>query len=405
MVAHTPESLPQAEIKSATLALGAGGFAVLLLVLGVLAAMNAFMTKRITRPAAVLATAAESVAAGDLSIRLIEWTADDEIGRLGRATSAMVRGLRALTVAIKRSAAEASVMASDLTANSEEISASSEQVAQTASDLSRQSAEMARTIHAMADDSARLSSLSTGLTTGAADGVKRNQQLRALAQQNRELLDASARELQVLVVEAESTLKAGEALAAASEEIREFVFLVQNIARQSKLLAFSAGMEASRAGQEGAGFTVVAKEVERLAVSSSDAAERTEKVVNALLARVEEARTLSGRSAAAAERLRKATQHGLESFANMEAVVADTEAWTVAIEQASHTANDVVAETTRRLADLAHGTESFAAAMEEVAAATEEQSSGTEAIAGTAEALASAAEQLTSQAGAFRLES
>ena len=102
VVAHTPESLVTAELRQANLVLGLAALGVFMLLLGVLAAMNTFMTRRIAAPAAALAAAAESVAGGDLSVRLMESTADDEIGRLSRATSAMIGGLRNLTVAIKR---------------------------------------------------------------------------------------------------------------------------------------------------------------------------------------------------------------------------------------------------------------------------------------------------------------
>jgi methyl-accepting chemotaxis protein len=403
VVAHTPEELVSTELRQANLVLGLAALGVFMLLLGVLAAMNTFMTRRIAAPAAALAAAAESVAGGDLSVRLMESTADDEIGRLSRATSAMIGGLRNLTVAIKSSASETAAMALDLTASSEEMAASSQQVAQTASDLSRQSADMSRTIQEMAADSRRMVELSTALAGGASEGVQRNQRLRGLARENRERLNASGRQLEALVEEARQGVAASEALTAASQEIRTFVELIQSMARQSKLLAFSASMEASRAGQQGAGFAVVAKEVQRLADGSSEAAERTEKVVKALLAKVEESRASSARSAAAVAGVRAATQEGLQSFGQVESAVADTEVWTTAIEQASITSSGVVGDTTRRLDALSHGTEVFAAAMQDVAAAAEEQSASTEEVVATATALAATAERLTAQAGAFRL--
>ena len=403
VVAHMAEALVDADLRRANLLLGLGALAVFLLLLGALAAMSAFLTRRIAAPAAALAAAAESVAGGDLSVRVIASTADDEIGRLSRATSAMIGGLRDLTVAIKSSASETAAMALDLTASSEEMSASSQQMAQTAADLSRQAADMAKTIQEMAADSNRMVQLSTALAAGASEGVKRNQRLRGLARENRERLNASGRELEALVQEAHQGVAAAEALTAASQEIRQFVELIQSLARQSKLLAFSASMEASRAGQQGAGFAVVAKEVQRLADGSSEAAERTDKVVKALLTKVDESRASSARSAAAVASVRSATHQGLESFGHVEAAVADTEAWTTSIEQASLTSSGVIGDTTRRLGELSRGTEVFAAAMQDVAASAEEQSASTEVVVGTATSLAATAERLTTQAGAFRL--
>jgi methyl-accepting chemotaxis protein len=404
VVAHTPVSLVRADLRRERTLLGAGAGAVFLLILGALTAMNAFLDRRIATPAAALALAAEAVAGGDLSVSLAESPTDDELGRLGRATRSMIDGLRRLTLAIKRSAEETAAMALDLTASSEEVAASSQQMAKTSVDLSRQSAEMALTIQAMAGDSSRLVELATALTSGSSEGVERNQRLRGLSKENRARLDISARELETLILEVQRSVAAAEALAAASQEIRDFVALMQHMARQSKMLAFSAGMEAKRAGPEGAGFVVVAKEVQRLADATAEAAARTEKVVAAVLLKVEEARTSSGRSAVAVANVHEATRLGLESFGQVESAVAGTEAWTTAIEQAALTSNRVVEDTTRRLEALARGTEAFVAAMEEVAASAQQQSASSQEIVATATELAATAERLSAQAGTFRLE-
>ena len=404
VVAHSPEALALADLRRGRTALGVGAVGLFLLLLGALAAVNGFMTKRITRPAAALAATAESVAAGDLSVQVAETGTDDEMGRLARATRTMISGLRNLTLAIKGSAAETASMALDLTAGSEEMSALSQRMAQMSAELHQRSAEMAQTIQAMSDDAARMNELSVALTNGMAEGTRRNQRLRAFARENRERLDASARELELLVNEVQLNVAAAETLATASEESREFVALMQHMARQSKLLAFSAGMEAKRAGAEGAGFVVIAQEVQRLADRTGEAAERTEKVVTALLAKVGETRLASSRAATAAASVRHATHQGLQSFGQVEAAVADTEAWTAAIEQGSRTTSSVVEATSRRLDALARGTEAFAAAMQEVAASAEEQSASSEEIVGTATSLAESAERLAEQAGAFRLQ-
>ncbi|HEY9384018.1 MAG TPA: hypothetical protein VIP80_10955, partial [Gemmatimonadales bacterium] len=138
--------------------------------------------------------------------------------------------------------------------------------------------------------------------------------------------------------------------------------------------------------------------------ATAEAAARTEKVVAAVLLKVEEARTSSGRSAVAVANVHEATRLGLESFGQVESAVAGTEAWTAAIEQAALTSNRVVEDTTSRLEALARGTEAFVAAMEEVAASAQEQSASSEEIVATATELAATAERLSAQAGTFRLE-
>jgi methyl-accepting chemotaxis protein len=404
IVAHTSNAVAAEQLRTAMLWLGLIGGGMLVVLLAALSVASMFMNRRISRPAAALAAATESVAAGDFSIRIATSDADDEIGRLSRATGKMIAELRRLATAIIGSARETATMATEITAGAEHMASAAQQMADTSGDLSAQSSDMAETIQEMATDAARLVELSGALTAGAHDGLERNQRLRDLARENRARFDASASELDALVEEVQSSAASVEALAAASGEIKAFVTLVQKMARQSKLLALNAAMEAARAGDQGEGFAVVAGEVRRLSASSFEAAEKTEKLVVDVLHRIEQSRLSSARSAAAVHSVRELTRHGLESFSQVEQAVIDTEAWTGEIDRAAGTMNAVVAETTHRLEALARGTETFAAAMQEVAASSQEQSASTQEIAAAAGSLAAAAERLSTLVATVRLD-
>ncbi len=404
VIAHASETVLSAPRRTAFIWLSMIAASLLAALLATLSIANLFMTRRIAHPAAALAAVVESVAAGNFAIRVNASGQNDEIGRLSRATGKMIAELRRLAIAIKGSAAETATMAVEITAGAEHMAAAAQEMADTSSDLSTQSSDMAETIQKMATDAATLVELSAELTAGAHDGVQRNQQLRELAAENRARFDASARELDALVEEVQSSAASVEALAAASEEIKAFVTLVQKMARQSKLLALNAAMEAARAGDQGEGFAVVDSEVRRLAASSSEAAERTEKLVVDVLQRIERSRVSSARSASVVHTVRDLTRHGLESFAQVEQAVVDTESWTAEIDRAAGTVSTVVTETTQRLEALARGTETFAAAMQEVAASSQEQSASTQEIAAAAGTLAAAAERLSTLVAAVRLD-
>jgi methyl-accepting chemotaxis protein len=284
------------------------------------------------------------------------------------------------------------------------MAASAGQIAHTASDLSQQSTIMAETIQALAGSSEHLVGIATTLDTGAHEGVERNTRLRALALENRARLDASSRSLTTLTSDVEANAAAIDELAQASEEVRTFVTLVQKLARQSKLLALNAAMEAARAGDHGHGFAVVAEEVRRLAAMSSEAAERTEEVVSGVLHGIAQSRSSSERTVETVRSVRGATEEGSRSFGQIEHAVEEADAWTQSIESAVGAASGLANEMRAKLELLASGTEAFAAAMQEVAASSEEQSASTQEIAAAAGTLSGAAERLGRIVSHFRLD-
>ena len=371
------------------------GLAILLIgAIAALAAMSGFIARRISGPAAELAHVAERVAAGDLTANIPALHADDEIGRLSRAVAGMIAELRRLNGALGEAAQETASMSSEITAGAEEMAASAGQIADTASDLSQQSTSMAHTIHTLAGSADELVQLAAQMDAGAHEGVARNGQLRALALENRARLDDSSHALELLTTEVQTGAAAIEQLAGASVEVRTFVTLVQKLARQSKLLALNAAMEAARAGEHGEGFAVVATEVRRLATMSAEAAERTERIVAEVLHGIEQSRASSERMVATVHGVRATTEHGSQSFGEIEGAVTSAEQWTASIERAAGVANRLVGELRLRLDALSSGTESFAAAMQQVAASSEEQSASTEQIAAASASLHASAERL-----------
>ena len=404
IVAHMRESDAGHAYAVARMALVGGVLVMLVLIVASLVFIGRFIERRVTGPAADLARVAEAVAAGDLSKQVEHQAADDEIGRLGNAVASMIAELRRLATALNESTAETGSMTAEITASSEEMAASAGQIAHTAADLSQQSNVMAETISALAGSSERLVGMASELDTGATEGVERNARLRALALTNRSRLDESSQSLAGLNTDAEASATAIEQLAEASEEIRSFVTLVQKLARQSKLLALNAAMEAARAGEHGQGFAVVAEEVRRLSAMSSDAAERTERVVSGVLKGIAQSRSSSERTLETVRAVRTATDEGSRSFGDIERAVAEADQWTSSIQRAVSAASGLTRDMRAKLDSLASGTESFAAAMQEVAASSEEQSASTEQIAAAASTLSAAAERLGRVVANLRLD-
>jgi len=374
-----------------------------LLVLGSIVVVR-LMKSHITAPIAALAKVSESVANGELGVRVAPSTANSEVGRLSRATASIIATLRRLAVTMRASARDTTALSAQITAASENMAAAAQQTAATSSALSQESKEMARTIHEIAADAAKLVEVSGSLSGRAQEGLRRERRLRNLAQENRARLDESSRALEMLTYDAGASSESIDALATAVDEIRVFLTLVQKISRQSKLLALNAAMEAARAGEQGGGFAVVADEVRRLAADSADAAERTDLLARAMAERVGRSRESAARTLSTLQSVNDATHHGRKSFLQVEQGVIDAEKWSAAIESAVEESGRLVVDMTRRLDNVALGTQGFASAVHQVAAATDEQSDNIDQIAAAANSLNTAAQRVVQIAGTFKLD-
>jgi methyl-accepting chemotaxis protein len=349
-----------------------------------------------------LADVAEAIAAGDLTQRPSAAQEGGQLGRLARAMVEMTDTLGRLAALIRENAAETAQRSTEITSSTEHMAQAASGIAETASGLSHQASTMADTIRLLALDANRLTALSALVSSGAAEGIARNQQLKSLATENHELLNESARHLEELNDDVQETARAAESLATASDQIRGFVALVQKIARQSKLLALNAAMEASRAGEHGEGFTVVANEVRRLAQGTSEAAEHTDQLMKELIAQMENARASSARSLATVESVRGATSRGRQAFTQVERAVGEADQWVGTMASSAAAGNNFAVEITQKLGSLSDGTQAFANSMQDVAAASQEQSASTEEIAAAANALGAAADRVAGTAASFR---
>ncbi|MCI4590479.1 methyl-accepting chemotaxis protein [Sphingobium sp. BYY-5] len=89
-------------------------------------------------------------------------------------------------------------------------------------------------------------------------------------------MEAEARDAGEAIREAAARSRSGavqsEALTQEADDIGEVVALIDTIARATSMLALNASIEAARAGEAGAGFAVVAREVQSLATQTRGAA-------------------------------------------------------------------------------------------------------------------------------------
>lgn len=376
--------------------------ALALMVLATALTIRFWISPRIGAQLRGLADVAEAVAMGDLTRRASNLDEGGQVGRLARAMAAMTAELRTRTALLQDTTADASRLATEITRRTEQAAGASTAAAGTASALSAQAAEMVRNIAQLNGDASHLDDLARQVPALAQNELERNARVRTLTTDSYSRLDASVGQLGALASDLRESVAATESLAKALEEVREFVTLVQQIARQSKLLALNAAMEAARAGEHGEGFAVVANEVRRLAASAADAAERTATLMAGVQARVGDARSASSRTLAALGTVHDATTHGRGSLQQVDQAVGETERLTNSVAESAGAGSALAGDIRQRVGQMEALTKEFARAMQQVAASSAEQHAMTREIAQAARHLTDAAARVARASGAFQ---
>lgn len=131
------------------------------------------------------------------------------------------------------------------------------------------------------------------------------------------------------------------------DDISHIIGIIKEIAEQTKLLALNAAIEAARAGETGQGFSVVASEISKLAVKSSEAVGQTTKLIN--------------NGIVAADESEKISKKTVESFRNIQDSIEGVAGLCKDIAELSNIQAENLKETSAIITNISEGVQSNAA--------------------------------------------
>lgn len=303
--------------RSQLLQLGLSALAVILLLL-VFTVLRHF-----ARRTSALVEVAKKVSAGDLEQRAA-YEGRDELAILGLSfnhvtskLSGMIENERDDRERLEELLATISETAQHLSSSAAEILAGTTQQVE---GMREQSSAVAETV-ASVDD----------VLQTAEQAVQRAQQVSAsyetavtVSSEGRKALDDTVTMMNT--VNARTEAIAGDILSLAenSLEIGEIVSVVAEIADQTNLLALNAAIEASRAGEHGRGFNVVATEIRALADQSKSATTRVRRILAEIQKSTNAAVVGAEEGTKSVSRALDAVREAGETIRQLESIIADS---------------------------------------------------------------------------------
>ncbi len=261
-----------AEALISTLTVGSA-LAVLLVVVG-----SVLVGRSITQPLANLTDGAEKIGSGQLGHR-IALRGDDEATDLAVAFNRMAERRQKADAQIAASAAERERVLEAVTETVQKLGAASQELlagaTQQASGMQQQTAAVTETV-TVVDEVAHTSSQAADRAKAVAESARRSEEVGRIG---RKAVEEVVGVINTASAQASSVAGNITSLAEKTQAIGEIVALITDIAEQTNLLALNAAIEASRAGEHGRGFSVVASEVKMLADESKKATQRVRQIL------------------------------------------------------------------------------------------------------------------------------
>ena len=241
------------------------------LVIGIIAILigigvTMFLNQIIARPLKDISDMAERIASGDLTVNITADNRADEVGVLKGIFRLMVEKMQRQTRDISEAINVLASSSNEIAATTAQLASGTEQTAVAVAETTTTVEEVKQTVNLSSQKARQVSDVSQNAVQISRNGTR-------LVNETIDGINHIKGQMDYI---AETIVKLSEH----GQAIGEIIASVDDIAEQSNLLAVNAAIEASKAGEYGKGFIIVAQEIKSLAEQSKQATKQVRSILN-----------------------------------------------------------------------------------------------------------------------------
>lgn len=332
------------------------------------------LSSKITKPIKKISSTLYEVSKGNLTTDKVQINTKDETKLLGDSVNRLIDNLGNIVRTMIASSDKLSKYAKELKQSSGFVSEATTEVAKAISEMAVQTDEQYRDT---VDSLQKVTLLGDNIKETADASTK----IGSVVQQNLKLKEqglSSVNNLKTATLENNENSTVIERLInrinEQSKDIGEITLIITNVAKQTNLLALNASIEASRAGEHGMGFAVVAEEIRQLANETAAATDNIRNRIGQMQEQSEEAVNFINKNRAGVDKINltvRQTEEIIDKIADGLQVLIEDIKVIVDHNQKINRKKDDILQLLNHVSDTAQDN---SASIEEISATAEEQS-------------------------------